>query len=206
MLSKYLNQSQKNSFYALVTLCLPPEIRHSDILNLSSYSFNFLHFLLNELDLQENYFDAYSFLVDTQIIQNEVDKEKKNKVAEPFLQVLQLQAIELNQPLLLPFVGLMITLILHQRYDATTRSMIRQLLGLILSKLYANESILPVSIIALEEHIIFYLESEFKRMMDHEAITHSQDPKQTQRRRYIRYAQVGAVSIVAGAAIALTGG
>ena len=205
MILRSLNSQQKNSFYALVSLCLPVEFRHESTLPESSYSQEFLHFLINEMDMTSNYYDAYSTLVKKEYYQNNDEKDKKLSMIKPFIQVLQLQSDQTEIELFTPIICLIITLILQNRYNSKSRSMIRQLINHFIDQLTLEESTVAVSVLSLEQHIIKMLQEVYNHGADKTTITHSQKEK-SMKSKYIRYAQIGAVGIGAGAILALTGG
>jgi hypothetical protein len=199
-----LSHQQKNAFFALIVQLLPVEPRNDVFLENDCWSHEFLMFLVQEMNISENYFEAYSMLVDRHHIHDKAESDQKDIAVAPFLQVLQLQAVDLHQDMLHIALLLMITLILKDKYDSKARTLIRQLIFTLHTKLAIHEPSI-ISVIAFEEYIVFALGEQFQSPSQHRTISHAQDPK-SNRAKYIRYAQIGAVSLTAGAAIALTGG
>lgn len=204
MLLSKLHHQQKNALFAVIVQLLPVEHRPDILLENSSWSHEFLMFLVKEMNISESYYEAYSSLVDRHYVHDQGENDQKDLSMAPFLQVLQLQAVELHQDILQLVLCLMVTLILKDKYDSKARTMIRRLIFIMHTKLLIHESSI-ISITVFEEYLLYALGQQYNNSSQYRTITHSQNPK-SNRSKYIRYAQIGVVSLTAGAAIALTGG
>lgn len=175
MLLSQLTNNEKNALFALIALCLPVEYRQEQTLPESSYSHRILHFILQEMAMESHFYEAYAILVDSEYRHDEVERDRKMAVIEPFIQILRQEASENGRHILQPAISLMVILIIKQKYDARCRSMVRQLLCHLIGKITLEESNVKANILSLEQYVVTSLVEQYQQASNDGPITHNQE-------------------------------
>lgn len=189
-LFEQLESSARIALFALFAIHLPPEIRQNKFeLPPGSWSETAINKLLTELELSDSYMEAYLPMIPSNcecLSKEELDGEKS--MSTSLMKVLESSNVR-GLPLL---IDLIIFLFANDLYDGRGRTIIRKISRTIFSDLEST-------FLAIEYHIAGSLETV------REVLTHSIQ-KADNRKKMIRYAKIGAASVVAGTLLAVTGG
>lgn len=186
-----LSPHARTALFAVIMIsAMPVEIRpRKDEIPEYCWSQRMALKLLKEMNLSQSYFEAYSIMIDDCYETIESDASAKPSM-NAFLSVLR-EGEDVKTRNMFAIIDLIIFFVVNDMFDGKGRLLIRNLLKSI--------PVTKSDILAIEYHLRFTI------IDAQEALSHSLK-KQDKRKKMIRYAKIGAVSLGAGALLAVTGG